>query len=937
VSQPPLIGRELDLAVALEQLKRIERGGPARLLLRGEAGIGKTRLATELLTRAAQVGNRTLVGRADEFDRAIPYAVFRDVLGRLTGDAGGAEVAERLDSLRQGLDAGVGGAPADAHHSLVFGRAVDAFRSLTAAAPTVLLIEDAHLADADSLALLALLARLGELRMLTVATLRRPAAGPARELERLMERLSYDGQGAVVDLEPLDRQEVQALVGATLGAAPDERLVDAAFGQSRGNPFFATESVRALRDSDAVRVEQGRAYLVGDPVGEGLPRGAALLARVFGGDEEGVELAKVVSAFGEFELRRLPLAARLVGRDEAEVSATFDRLVHEHVLVEVDEGGYGFAHGIVRETVYDEIGPAERRALHRAIADELAGERRSGAPLDIAELATHVAESADPGDERAIEVLLEAGRTVSPTAPLVAAEHYGRAAELLPAESPRRAEALALRARALHIGSKATEAAAAGRQALATLPPGPVRRATVALVVNGLNIAGRIAEALEVIEEELGAGAGSPALLAQRVHLVQNAGRSDEALALLPEALEAYRAAPQPQLVAATHLLVYAGDIGDMELAGELFAQLEGWAETGPPERRVIAHETIALVDRRPGVVDSLERHLEAARRLRPNPAAPSIGGHYETALVLLVILRGEWDEALQLCRSAAFDLEQRGAAVLGQALHMAECEILIDRGAVDEAAAIARALVSLTEESTTPVTLCNARVKRALGRHDEAVELLQRQRARSRERRSTWRRPELLTELADLLAELDRIDEAREVAEEVFEWASEPCRFEWPLAALNLRALLWEDSEAAEAYLERATEERVEFDRARAALRLGSLDVEPRTHLTDSYRRFDALGAGPWRRRAATALRTRGITVPRPAQREGGTLTDTEAKLVRLVRDGLTNKQIASALHYSPKTVEVYLSRIYAKTQCASRVELVRAMDGGALELPVE
>lgn len=57
----------------------------------------------------------------------------------------------------------------------------------------------------------------------------------------------------------------------------------------------------------------------------------------------------------------------------------------------------------------------------------------------------------------------------------------------------------------------------------------------------------------------------------------------------------------------------------------------------------------------------------------------------------------------------------------------------------------------------------------------------------------------------------------------------------------------------------------------------------------------------------------------------------------MRLVRDGLTNKQIASALHYSPKTVEVYLSYIYAKTQCASRVELVRAMDGGALELPVE
>ena len=79
--------------MALEQLKRIERGGPARLLVRGEAGIGKTRLAGELLARAAQVGNRTLVGRADEFDRAIPYAVFRDVLGRLAGEKAVVEAA----------------------------------------------------------------------------------------------------------------------------------------------------------------------------------------------------------------------------------------------------------------------------------------------------------------------------------------------------------------------------------------------------------------------------------------------------------------------------------------------------------------------------------------------------------------------------------------------------------------------------------------------------------------------------------------------------------------------------------------------------------------------------------------------------------------------------------------------------------------------------
>ena len=930
MSEPaPLIGREMDLAVALGQLKRIDHGGSACVLIRGEAGIGKTRLATEVLERAAGVGHRTLTGRADEFDRGIPYAVFRDVLARLH------QPSAELDGLREGLDAGAGaqGGPADAHLQLVFARAVEAFRELTAGSPTVLLIEDAHLADADSLALVALLTRLGELELLTLATLRPTATGPARELERLMERMAADGRGAVVDLEPLDRHDVQALVGATLGAVPDDRLVNAAFEQSRGNPFLTAESMRTLRESGAVQLEHGRAHLRGE---SGPPANTALLARVFGTDDEAVRLAKVVSAFGRFELRHLPLAARLTGQSEDEVSETFDRLVRAHLLIRGRDGGFEFAHGIVRDAVYDELGPAERRKLHGAIAAELGGERRSGAPLDIAELATHVAESADPGDDHAVEVLLEAGRTVSVTAPLVAAEHYARGADLLPRESPRRAQALALRARALHIGSRATEAAAAGRAALEQLPPGPVRRSTVALVVNGLSIAGRIAEALEVIDDELAREPDPGPLLAQRVHMLQSAGRWDAALEQLPAALEQYRSGEPRNLIAASHLAVYAGDVGDMALFDEFLADLESWTESGPAGRRVVAHETIALVERRPGVVASLERHLEAAKALRPNPAASSIGGHYETGLALRLVLRGEWDEALELCRNASFELEQRGAAILSQALHMAECEILIDRGAVDEATSIARALVSLTEEMTTPVTLVGARVRRALGKSGEAIDLLAAQRQRSRERRTTWRRPELLAELAETLAAEERLDEAREVAEEVAEAASRPCRFEWRLMAPRLRALLWDDEDAAASYLAVAQEEGIRFEEARARLVLGSLDVDAREHLTKAYRTFDALGAGPWRRRAANALRTRGITVPRPAKREGGVLTDVEVQLVRLVRDGLTNKQIAAALHYSPKTVEVYLSRIYAKTQCSSRVELVRALEGGTVELPV-
>ena len=173
----------------------------------------------------------------------------------------------------------------------------------------------------------------GELELLTIATLRPTGAGPARELERLIERMAQDGRGAVLELEPLDRHEVQALVGAMLGAVPDARVVDAAFGQSRGNPFLAGESMRSLRAAGALKLEHGRAHLSGEVHAEAQPSNAALLGAVFGGDETGVRLAKVVSAFGRFELRHLQLAARLTEQSEDEVSETFDRLVREHLLL----------------------------------------------------------------------------------------------------------------------------------------------------------------------------------------------------------------------------------------------------------------------------------------------------------------------------------------------------------------------------------------------------------------------------------------------------------------------------------------------------------------------------------------------------------------------------------------------------------------------------
>jgi DNA-binding CsgD family transcriptional regulator len=702
---------------------------------------------------------------------------------------------------------------------------------------------------------------------------------------------------------------------------------------SGGNPFLAHALVRSLVSQGIVAIEAGRAQLA-----TGIsPRGAErdVVTRMFGStDERALAVAKVVAAFGRFSLRHLPLAARLVSLSDADASDAFDRLVAEHILVLDDSGRYAFTHAIIRDTLYESLGPAERRRLHAAIAEHLAGERRAGVLLDVAQLATHVAESSDPGDESAIEVLLEAARAVEATAPLVAAGYYERAVTLIPVDSPRRASAMALHARALYVGSRPLEAASIGRSALADLIPGPVRRSTVSIVVNGLDIAGLAAEALEVVEDELQRIGDDVTLLAQRAHLLLSLGQPAAAATALPAALSALRRASRPEILAATHILIYAMDVGDGVLATDMLSRLERWIDRAPPERARVIHETIAFGSWLPGFAAAHERHLDAARALRPEGAGLSIGGNYEVGMANQLMLTGRWDETLELCHSAGFDFEQRGAATAVCILRTVACELLVHRGELDAAASIADSLSSPIEELMSAVVLCRARVLRALGDVDGAVELLTAQVERSGEKRVQLRRGELLVELAELYVSLDRKADAAGVAAALDEFAASSGRYEPSLLAPYVRAIVDRDADAGRAYLDRAEREQVAFERARARLVLGELDVDPADHLVQAYHAFDALSAGPWRRRTASVMRARGVRVPRPAQRIGGALTDAEERLVRLVADGLTNRQIAAAMHYSEKTVEVYLSRVYAKTGCGSRVKLVQALASGTLEL---
>ena len=150
---------------------------------------------------------------------------------------------------------------------------------------------------------------------------------------------------------------------------------------------------------------------------------------------------------------------------------------------------------------------------------------------------------------------------------------------------------------------------------------------------------------------------------------------------------------------------------------------------------------------------------------------------------------------------------------------------------------------------------------------------------------------------------------------------------------AARAQARARRDPDAAERAAGIAIEAGLVFEAAVSRLLAGEF-AKDATTLRVAYETFRDLAAEPWRRRAAAALRELGQSVPRRKADPGVGMSPTERSLAQLVSDGLTNREIGRAMHLSPKTIEVYLSRLFSKTGCSSRVELAVAVRSGTVDV---
>ncbi|HEY3239715.1 MAG TPA: AAA family ATPase [Acidimicrobiia bacterium] len=480
---PQLVGRERELAVLEAELDRVADGEFRCVLILGEAGVGKTRLAGELGARH-QEDSIYLSARAYPLGGTASFGLWGEALERhlrglpeeeLTDVCGG--FLDDLAGLVRSVAAVRGETPdrEPTRFRLIQGVAT-VVGNLARRDPVIVLLDDMHLADASSWETLDYLAHnLADAPVLVLAAARPGELARAEVATHTVFGLDQEGFLTRLALETLDAGALARLAAGALGQEPPRPLVDWLGERSRGNPLFALGLLRALAEEGAD---------LSAPSLRRLPEGLAerVTTQVMRLDDQTVHILEMLSVLG----RRVEFGdlAQLSGWAPAKLAANLERLVDARFVVE--EGreqqlSCEIAHPLTQEAVYENMTGVRARVLHRQVARGLRAAGRVG------EAAAHFARSADVGDSEAIEALREAVREAERRgAYREALTVMGEVVALLPPHDPRWLEiADAISPHADWVYRGEPHLAALGVQAMRAIDsvlsagPNPARRAAV--------------------------------------------------------------------------------------------------------------------------------------------------------------------------------------------------------------------------------------------------------------------------------------------------------------------------------------------------------------------------------------------------------------------------------------------------------------------------
>jgi DNA-binding CsgD family transcriptional regulator/predicted negative regulator of RcsB-dependent stress response len=431
VSSPVLIGRQAEVASLRALIDQARQGHGQVVLLSGEAGVGKSRLAGEVKTQAQAQGFLMLQGNCFPTDRSAPYAPLLDLLG--SSQAVNLEpLARELALLHPGLVPLPAGEtqvrPIEPEHAKrrLFVALTHFFTGLATRQPVLFTVEDIHWSDETSLEFLHHLARrCAHHPLLLVLTYRHDEIHPG--LSTWLAQLDREHLAQECVLSPLSRSEVDAMLRAIfeLPRPTPAQTLDAIYELTEGNPFFIEEILKSLitagANFSAHAIWQGRS-LSELPIPRSI-QGAVQqrLTHLSDAARQVVSLAAVAG-------RRFDFASlqQITQSDEPELLRQMKELIAAQLVVEESAEQFAFRHALTREAIYRQLLLRERKALHRTLAETI--EQLFAPTLDshLTELAYHFYEAGVW--EQALAYAQRAGeRALALYAPRAAVEQFTRA------------------------------------------------------------------------------------------------------------------------------------------------------------------------------------------------------------------------------------------------------------------------------------------------------------------------------------------------------------------------------------------------------------------------------------------------------------------------------------------------------------------------------
>ncbi len=462
----PFVGRGSELARLLSAWQTALAGGMSAVLIAGEPGVGKTRLAGEWSIQAYEQGAVVVYGRCDE-DLGAPYQPFAEALRSLVPCLGTSRLrelrgVEALLPLVPGLTdvvpdlAAPTRADPDTERYALFDAVVALFEIASTTAPVVLILDDLHWAAKPTLLLLRHLLRFGErARVQIVGTYRSTDLDRSHPLAAMLADLHRDGTANRLQLSGLDEDDVSAYVAEA--GYDDEELARALASVTGGNPFFLIEALRHVDESGGVWDQSTLPQGVREAVSRRLSRLPA---------ETNKALAAAAVVGSRFAV---DLVERVVDEDLVD---SFDEACKAGIVIEEPGGCYRFNHALVRQSLLAELPSVRRMRLHQRIATTIENEPGADDEL-LAELAHHYFECAWAGNAaKAVEYCRRAAdQAMSRLAYEGAADLYDHALhaleeldEELPDRDDQTAELLVARCEALLAAGDVASAADAVSQ-----------------------------------------------------------------------------------------------------------------------------------------------------------------------------------------------------------------------------------------------------------------------------------------------------------------------------------------------------------------------------------------------------------------------------------------------------------------------------------------